>query len=93
MSIKKLKKPVRKVKRTAKRAVQRKPVATLSITATGQIRLSLAVPSDWDSFRGWRSRGRTVTAGTQSKLRNEIGEHLFHISQTVPYPPSFCIFW
>lgn len=47
----------------------------------------------WNTFNGWKQLGRVVAQGEISNRRNEYGDKVFHIQQTVPrgssryYPP------
>lgn len=36
----------------------------------------------YNTFAGWKLRGRTVMAGERGSHRNEYGDYMFHKSQT-----------
>lgn len=38
----------------------------------------------YNTFNGWKLRGRVVEYGSVSHIRNEYGDKMFHVSQTVP---------
>lgn len=38
----------------------------------------------YGTFNGWKRQGRVVAAGEQSHRRNDWGDKIFHINQTVP---------
>jgi hypothetical protein len=37
----------------------------------------------YNTFNGWKRQGRVVEIGSRSGVRNEYGDKMFHISQTV----------
>lgn len=37
----------------------------------------------YKTFNGWKIAGRVVAAGERGQFRNEYGDKMFHISQTV----------
>lgn len=48
----------------------------------------------YNTFNGWKMQGRVVEYGSRSTTRNQYGDKMFHISQTVPrgssnYPIGF----
>lgn len=38
----------------------------------------------YSTFNGWKLQGRVVEYGSRSYRRNEYGDKMFHINQTVP---------
>lgn len=38
----------------------------------------------YNTFNGWKKRGRVVASGERGSHYNEYGDMLFHVSQTVP---------
>lgn len=36
----------------------------------------------YNTFNGWKLRGRVVIAGERGAYRNEYGDYMYHISQT-----------
>lgn len=37
----------------------------------------------YSTFNGWKLQGRVVEYGQKSQFRNEYGDKMFHINQTV----------
>lgn len=38
----------------------------------------------YQTFNGWKRNGRVVIQGTKGLFRNEYGDYMYHVSQTVP---------
>lgn len=38
----------------------------------------------YKTFNGWKLAGRVVAAGQRGGFRNEYGDKMFHVSQTIP---------
>jgi hypothetical protein len=45
----------------------------------------------YNTFNGWKRLGRVVEQGQFSGIRNEYGDKMFHVNQTVPRgaPPGY----
>lgn len=43
----------------------------------------------YNTFNGWKMQGRVVEYGSRSNTRNEYGDKMFHVSQTVPRGSDF----
>lgn len=41
----------------------------------------------YNTFNGWKLKGRVVDAGQRGQYRNEYGDFMFHKSQTKPLGP------
>lgn len=38
----------------------------------------------YSTFNGWKQKGRVVAQGQRGSFRNEYGDKMFHMNQTLP---------